>query len=355
MITVEERNEPSETGEASLLDCPQWTKKIKAAFFGDANRLRTVYGPEEEAILREKCNFIDAIIDKSNFDFWLDELRTVEVIFSTWTMPKLKDWHLDRLPSLRAVFFAAGSVRFFAEPLLARNILVVSAWKENAIPTSEFAFAQILLSMKGCFRNQREFCRPEDFATAYQGNGNFGDNVSLLGLGAIGSRVASLLKNCFVNVLAYDPYISRDHAEALGVRLVTLKEAFTSSFVVSNHIPLLPETRGLLTKGLFASMRKNATFINTARGAIVDEKGMIEVLECRPDIQALLDVTYPEPPDEGSPLYHLGNCYLTTHIAGTINHENRRLALACIREFDSWLKGEPLKHEVSLEQLRVMA
>lgn len=355
MITAEERNAPPETGESGLFNRPQWTKKVKAAFFGDAIRLRTVYGPEEESILREKCDFIDAIIDKSNFDSWLDELRTVEVIFSTWTMPKLKDWHLDRLPSLRAVFFAAGSVRFFAEPLLARNILVVSAWKENAIPTSEFAFAQILLSMKGCFRNQREFCGPKDFATAYQGNGNFGDNVSLLGLGAIGSRVASLLKNCFVNVLAYDPYISRDDAESLGVRLVTLEEAFTSSFVVSNHIPLLPETRGLLTKSLFASMRKNATFINTARGALVDEQGMIEVLKSRPDIQVLLDVTYPEPPDEGSPLYQLGNCYLTTHIAGTINHENRRLALACIREFDSWLKGEPLRHEVSLEQLRVMA
>jgi phosphoglycerate dehydrogenase-like enzyme len=326
-----------------------------AAFFGDPIQIDRVYGPKEQTDLRKDCCFIEPVINRQNFDAHLEALSRVEVIFSTWTMPRLERHHLDRMPALRAVFFAAGSVKYFAEPLLKRDILVVSASKVNAIPTSEFAFAQIILSMKGGFRNQREYRSPEDFHTAFRGPGNCDESVALLGMGSIGSRVAELLKMLNVKVLAYDPHLSEERAAALGVEQVILQDAFSRALVVSNHIPHLPETEGILTAELFASMRANATFINTARGCIIDEPGMISILAKRPDVQALLDVTYPEPPQRDSLLFTLPNVYLTGHIAGAINNETRMLARACIREFQAWKDGLPLKHSVTLEGLALMA
>lgn len=329
--------------------------KKNAAFFGDPVWIDRVYSPQTKERLHAQCRIIEPVIDLKNFDVHAGLVQEVEVIFSTWGMPRLEEHHLDRMPALRAVFFAAGSVRHFAEPLLKRNILLVSAWRANAIPTSEFAFAQILLAMKGCFRNQREYRNSESFHTAFRGPGNYDEFIALLGVGAVGSRVAELLKMLDVRVLAYDPYLSKERAAVLGVEPVTLEEAFARAFVISNHIPSLLETEGILTSELFASMRPNATFVNTARGAIVDEPGMIAVLKKRPDLQAVLDVTNPEPPKNDSPLFTMPNVFLTAHMAGAINNEVSRLGRACAHEFLAWENGRHLEHAITAEKVACMA
>jgi phosphoglycerate dehydrogenase-like enzyme len=203
---------------------------------------------------------------------------------------------LDRLPALRAVFYAAGSVRSFATSLLARDILVVSAWAANAVPVAEFTLAQILLANKGYFRNVAEYRGPEHRRGAFSGRGNFGATVSLLGAGQIGRKLIELLRPFHLRVLVWDPFLSPNDAEALGVEKVQLSEAFARGDVVSNHLANVPDTVGLLNGALFASLPPNATFINTGRGATVNEPEMIRVLRERPDLFALLDVTDPEPP-----------------------------------------------------------
>lgn len=326
-----------------------------AAFFGSSSKIDAAYGPAERWELQKHCRFVAPVVDLEDFLSRGDSLREVEVIFSTWTMPCLEASHLDQMPALRVVFFAAGSVRHFAGPLLERNIVVVSAWRANAIPTAEFAFGQILLSMKGCFRNQREYRTPDMLNASYRGPGNYQETVALLGVGAVGTRVAELLRLLDVTVLACDPFLSRERAEMLGVERVSLEDAFSRAFVVSNHMPLLPETEGILTAGLFASMRRDATFINTARGVIVDEPGMVSVLLNRPDLQALLDVSAPEPPDADSPLFSMPNVFLTGHMAGAANNEVRRLGWCCVQQFLEWQRGQPPEHAVTPELFASMA
>lgn len=326
-----------------------------AAFFGDIRQIDHVYGPEEKRELHASCRFPLPPVTLENFDAHRDGLGEIEVIFSTWGMPRLEAAHLVRMPSLRAVFFAAGSVKHFAGPLLDRGISVISAWKVNAIPTAEFAFAQILLSLKGAFRNRREFRSPEAMSRAFRGPGGYEESVALLGVGAVGRHVVRLLRQTDVRVLACDPWLPPAEAETLGVEPVSLEEAFARAFVVSCHMPLLPETAGLLTTRLFERMRPDATFINTARGGIVDEPGLISVLARRPDLQALLDVTDPEPPAEGSPLFSLPNVFLTAHLAGAVNHETRRLGRACVSEFLAWKNGRPLAFAVPVEKVACMA
>jgi phosphoglycerate dehydrogenase-like enzyme len=158
-----------------------------------------------------------------------------------------------------------------------------------------------------------------------------------------------------LEVVAYDPFLSADEARRLNVRSVDLAELFRISDVVSLHTPLLPETRDLVTGAHIESMCQGATLINTARGAIVREAELVAVLERRPDLQAVLDVTDPEPPLPGSPLLHLPNVVRTPHIAGAIGPERRRLGRGMVEELRRYVRGKPLRWEVRREQIEHMA
>lgn len=111
----------------------------------------------------------------------------------------------------------------------------------------------------------------------------------------------------------------------------------------------------MLGREHFAAMKPGATFLNTARGAIVREAELIEVLRARPDLLAVLDVTYPEPPVPGSPFYTLPNVILTPHIAGSLDQECQRMGQIVVDELKRFLAGEPLQWAISQQQAAVMA
>jgi len=295
-------------------------------------------------------------ISHENFSELLPDLQELEYIFSTWGMPRLTEDELRELPNLKVVFYGAGTVKYFAEPLLQRGIRLVSAWAANAVPVAEFTIAQISLASKGFFAASRRLHTegPEAWAQPNM-PGTFDINISILGAGMVGSDVIGRLTDFDVNILVFDPYLSEDAATDMGVTKVGLEEAFEEGFIVSNHLANIPETEKMLTEELFSSMQSNSTFINTGRGATVDESGMINVLKQRPDITALLDVTESEPPAEQSDLYHLPNVWLSPHIAGSIGNEVVRMADTVIDEFERELNGEDLLYEVTTEKLATMA
>jgi phosphoglycerate dehydrogenase-like enzyme len=135
---------------------------------------------------------------------------------------------------------------------------------------------------------------------------------------------------------------------------VSLRDLFARAYIVSNHIPDLESTRGVLDRKLFASLREGATFINTGRGAQVVELDLIAVLKARPDLTALLDVTWPEPPAPDSELWRLPNVVISPHIGGTTGHEVVRLADCAIDEFEAWRAGKPLRYQVTRDIFRTM-
>jgi phosphoglycerate dehydrogenase-like enzyme len=328
----------------------------QAAFFGAEDLLARVYAQGRYEKIAARAKLFPHNITSSNFEEYASQLQSLEVIFSTWGMPRLSSAQLRYLPNLRAVFYAAGSVRNFAYPFLERDILVVSAWAANAVPVAEYVVAQILLSTKGYFRNVNACKTPEGRAGApFQGSGNFGETVAILGAGQIGRKVIELLRPFNLKVIVFDPFLSNSDAVLLGAEKVSLEEAFARGYVVTNHIANLPATVGLLNKPLFTSLRPDATFINTGRGATVIESDLCEVLAARPDLTALLDVTNPEPPHPNSPFYNLPNVHLTSHIAGSIGDEVVRMADYMIEEFDNWIAGEPLQYAVTLPMLETMA
>ena len=328
----------------------------KAAFFSNQSAsLGLVYGNGRKDCLAQFCDLYPIIISTENFNAHVQNLYSVEVIFSTWGMPTLSAKQLAKLPSLKAVFYAAGSVKAFARPLLERQIHVISGWAANAVPVAEFTVSQILLATKGYFRNIRDCATPEGRKKAFVGVGNYGTIIALLGAGMIGRKVLERLAPFHLKVLVFDPFLSVEDAAQLGVEQVTLEEAFTRGLVVSNHLANVPATKGLLRAAHFRTLHENAVFINTGRGATVIESDLVAVLEQRPDLTALLDVTDPEPPLVDSAFYRLPNVFLSSHIAGSIGGEAGRMADTVIEEFLDWRNGKPLRYAVTLEMLATMA
>lgn len=286
-----------------------------------------------------------------------EKFKDTKYVFSSWGMPKLTEEEIRQyLPNLQAVFYCAGSVRGWARPYMNCGAKVFSAWAANAIPVSEYTSSLILLSNKGFFKaaNYTNY-KASRAISRYQNPGNFDVKVGIVGAGMIGKLVIERLRSSRIEVLVFDPFLPDEKADQLGVKKVSLEELFSQCHVVSNHLANNEQTKGMLNGALFEKLEPYATFINSGRGAQVVEEDLIRVLQERPDLTAILDVTQSDPPEEGSPLYTLENCILTPHIAGSFNHEERRMAEYMEQEYQRFLKNEPCKYEVTLEMLKTMA
>ncbi|MBI2947960.1 MAG: C-terminal binding protein [Verrucomicrobia bacterium] len=142
-----------------------------------------------------------------------------------------------------------------------------------------------------------------------------GKTFGLIGLGNIGQSVARKLSGWGMNLLACDPFVDPKRAEALGVRLVDQETLLRESDYVSLHVPLLPETRHLMSERQFAVIKPGAILVNTARGPVVDAKALLAALESGRVAFAALDVFEEEPPALHSPLRTHPRMVLTDHVA----------------------------------------
>jgi phosphoglycerate dehydrogenase-like enzyme len=326
---------------------------VPIAFILGASAFQDIYGEEVLTAIAPSGRLLGPPLTnhdlRANPPPWLAE---IEVLFTGWGGPRLTPETRQRFPRLRAVFHGAGSLRsIVSEETWPDDVVFASAAALNAIPTSEFAFGAILLSLKRAWqcaavaRQRRTFPFPH-----LPTPGALGSTVGLVSLGQIGCRVAERLQTLDVNVIAHDPFAPPELFAELGVTACSLEELFARADVVSLHTPLLPSTTGMVNLPLLTLLKPGATLINTARGGLVNEPDLIEFLRARPDAQALLDVTEPEPPAPDSPLWELPNIFLTPHIAGSLGAECRRMGAAMIENLHRYARSEPLQHTITREQ-----
>lgn len=333
---------------------------MKAIFLCEkSDKIFKVYGEETVCALQKLTHVEKKMYAKHDVVREPDTFSNVEAIFSTWGMPEFGEDEIRTLfPSLKCVFYGAGSVQKFARPFLNCGVRVFSAWAANAVPVAEMTVAQILLANKGYFLSSRLY-HAEGYRAARDAskkcNGNYGETVGIIGAGMIGTLVIQMLGQYRLRVLVFDPFLSEDRARELGVEKCALPELFERAFVITNHLANNAQTVGMLTYDLFSRMRENAVFINTGRGAQVVEDDLSRILGERPDLTALLDVTYPEPPVDGHRFYALPNCRLTPHIAGSTGDEVARMGAYMLQELHSYLTGAPTRYEVTEKMLATMA
>jgi phosphoglycerate dehydrogenase-like enzyme len=329
---------------------------LKGLFLLGAREFELIYGEPEQ---KEISRLVELVGSPQTRDCVKQNpgiLRDVDVIFSGWGAPRMEQEFLDAARNLKAVFYGAGSIKgIVTDAFWDRGIVITSAYGANAIPVAEYTLSQILFCLKRgwyfalSIKAHGEYPPKDNVPAAY------GSTVGIISLGMVGRRVCELLRTFDLKVIAYDPYISSESAADLNVELCSLEDIFREADVVSLHTPWLKETEGMITGAHLESMKPYATFINTARGAIVQEEEMIRVLQKRADLQAVLDVTYPEPPLPGSPLYSLSNVVLTPHIAGSMGAECRRQGQYMVEELRRYINGEPLRWGITREKAVILA
>lgn len=328
----------------------------KALIILDRHPFEIIYGAELSAEIAHRVELLSPPLTKSEALARPDLLAQAEVIFSGWGMVKMDAAFLAAAPKLKAVFYGAGSVRgFMTDEAWARGLTIVSAYAMNAVPVSEYTIATVLLSLKNFWRHAAEAKRQSRFAPLDPCAGAYGSTVGLISLGMIGRMVRERLRTFDINVIAYDPFVTQEQAAAMDVEMVTLDEVFRRSDVVSLHTPWLKETEGMIQGRHFEMMKPRATFLNTARGAVVREPELVDVFARRPDLTAILDVTWPEPPAADSALWTLPNIILTPHIAGSMDNECRRMGRLMIDEFDRWTRGDSMQWAISKEKAALLA
>ena len=169
-----------------------------------------------------------------------------------------------------------------------------------------------------------------------------GKTVGIVGLGNIGRRVAHLLRAFGARVLYYDQYPPDENIEAeLGLTRMTLEVLLRESDIVTVHLPLTPETRGIIGRHELSLMKPTTVFVNTCRGPIVDEVALTEVLSERRILGAALDVLEQEPPSPDNPLLKLENVLLTPHVAGVTYDTWTRRGEFVFQNLQRVWEGEP--------------
>jgi phosphoglycerate dehydrogenase-like enzyme len=284
-------------------------------------------------------------------------LAETEVLITGWGCSPIDESALARMPRLRAVLHAAGSVRsLIGGAAWERGLLVTNAAVANAQPVAEFTLAAVIFAAKNAFGARDHYRAAHHYQAAAQTAtiGAYGRRLGIIGASKVGRRVLELVRPLDLDVTVSDPYLDPARALELGARPLDLDELLATSDIVSLHAPDLPSTRHLLDRRRLALIPDGGCFINTARGGVVDEQALTEELVSG-RISAMLDVTEVEPLPADSPLYRLPNVFLTPHVAGSLGNELARLGAAAVAELERYRAGLDPLHPVLQSDLAHVA
>jgi D-3-phosphoglycerate dehydrogenase len=227
------------------------------------------------------------------------------------------------------------------------GIIVTSTPDQNAISVAELAIGLMISMARHIPAADADTRRGNWNRAQFYGTELYGKTFGIVGAGRIGFLTARRAQALGMEVLAYDPFISRDNVflAELNARLVSLEDLLAQSDVVSCHLPSTPQTVHLLNARSFARMKRTATFINTSRGDVVDEAGLLEALRSGKIAGAALDVRANEPPIAAE-LEKLPNVLLTPHIAALTQEAQDRVTNAVCDDIARVLDGMPALNAV---------
>lgn len=228
---------------------------------------------------------------------------------------------IEAAPKLKCVCILRGShTSVNVEFCTKKGIKVIEAPGRNANGVADCTVGLMLAEMRNIARGHHCLMQGEwkkKFVNLLYTKDMKYCTIGIIGTGNIGQKVIKRLSGFECKVIAYDPYMSKESIEALGITAVSLKELLQTSDIVSIHLRLSDSTEGFIGKDEFALMKPTSYFINTARAGLVDEEALIEALRDRKIGGAALDVFNKEPLGTDSPYLSLDNVTITPHVAGT--------------------------------------
>ena len=225
----------------------------------------------------------------------------------------------------------------------ARGILVVNTPDAPTESTAEHAVALLLALAKQVVAGDRNLRGTATIPhNRLQGTEVRGRTLGVVGFGRIGRRVAEICgQGLQMRVVAFDPYITRSQAEAMGVAVADSLEALLDQAdFITLHPAFTPETRHLIGAPELQRMRSTAFLVNVSRGPVVDEIALIEALEAGQLAGAAMDVFDPEPPSPDNPLFSLPNVVATPHISSFTDLGRQAMSQGAVEQVLQVLRGE---------------
>jgi len=242
------------------------------------------------------------------------------------------------------------SHHFSLDAAAAHGVRVVDTTHGSSWPTAEWALGLALIGLRNAgalFRRiiAHELAYPGGVrprsGPGYDGAELSGKRVGMIGFGHLARRLTELLRPFGTEIVAFDPFVPRDLAEAYGILFGPL-DAVMERDVVFSLVPLTPGTTGLIGAKELGLLRPGSVFVNVSRGAVVDTGALIARLSAG-DVIACLDVFDPEPVPVDSPIIDLPNVFLSPHVAGVTEESRRRFFELMVSEIIRHLDGlEPL-------------
>lgn len=252
---------------------------------------------------------------------------------------------LSHAPRIRVVGRAGVGVDAIdVDAATEAGIVVVNTPAANTIAATEHTFAMMLALLRNVATANASIRDGRWERTPFIGTELYGKTLGIVGLGRIGGGVASRARAFGMHVLAHDPFIPQSRAEALGAELVTIDELLTRADVVTLHVPLTQQTRGMMNARTFDLMKDSAVLVNCARGAVVDEEALLEALDAQAIRAAAIDVIAKEPPAPGSmgaKLQQHPRVLATPHLGGSTHEALERIAIELARDVADALGGRP--------------
>lgn len=274
-------------------------------------------------------------------DMLLERIRDAHVAICIRNSSIFSDQVLSQCDDMRhIVVFGIGIDMVDVEACRRLGILVTNTPGYSAPAVAEHAIALALAVAKGIVTNDR-LVRGGEWARGAVGQ-LYGKTLGVIGAGPIGKRAAELGRGLGMNVVAWTFHPDEAWGDRTGVRFAPLDEVMRTSDVVTVHLRLSDQSRGLLDRSLLELMKPDAIFVNTARGAIADEVALLELLAAGRIGGAGLDVFSQEPLPPGHPFTALDNVILAPHVAASTPEADTEGIGMVVDNIRQWAAGTPV-------------
>jgi D-3-phosphoglycerate dehydrogenase len=232
-----------------------------------------------------------------------------------------------------------------------KGVIVVNSPGGNTIAAAELTVAMLLALARNIPQAYHSMINKEWARSKYVGNEVYKKTLGILGLGKIGQEVAKRCQSFGMKVIAYDPFISSEAAEALGVEVVELDECLKRSDYISLHLPKNKETLGMIGTKQFEMMKDGVRIVNCARGGIIDDSALADALKSGKCAGAALDVYLSEPPDFSNELFSLPNVVTTPHLGASTEEAQTNVAIDVAEQIVDVFHGRSARSAVNMPAL----
>ncbi len=282
------------------------------------------------------------------------ELGYAQVCVTGWGSAFFTARVLDRAPQLRVIAHTGGSVAALVDDAAYdRGIRVLSGNELYAQSVAEGVIGYIIAALRRIPQFTAQVQSEGWSKPGWTNEGLLGQRVGLVGFGAVARYTAKLLRAFDTEILIWADHVTPEEAARYGARKAGPEEIFSTCKVVSLHLARTPETFHVIDRRLLGLLRPDSLLVNTARGAVVDEAAMADMLRSG-RFRAVLDVYEREPLPLDSPLRGLDNALLMPHMGGPTMDRRPRVTRALIDALPAALRGEATWLDISREAMRRM-